>query len=308
MIRFFLLSFFLFPLLHFSQQKDILSLKNSSWPTNEFHKFDKKKRNVLVLTKATLYTSSLIVLDRLWYKNYPRSNFHFINDNMHWLQMDKLGHLTTSYHLGVIGIHAYKSTGMQRRKAIWYGGLSGTYFLSLIEMLDGKSEKWGASYGDLLSNIAGSMLAISQDFFWDDQKIKLKFSYSPSIFTSLNPDQLGRTYSENILKDYNGQTYWLSFNLSSFFTKNDYLPKWLNFSLGYSGENMLSPKENYSFNNTDFNRRKRQFFLSLDVDLSKVQTNNKSINNLLSIFGFLKFPAPALELKAGEIYFYPIYY
>ena len=60
---------------------------------------------------------------------------------------------------------------MQRRKAIWYGGLSGTYFLSLIEMLDGKSEKWGASYGDLLSNIAGSMLAISQDFFWDDQKI-----------------------------------------------------------------------------------------------------------------------------------------
>ena len=30
-----------------------------------------------------------------------RSNFHFINDNKEWLQMDKIGHMSVSYYSGV---------------------------------------------------------------------------------------------------------------------------------------------------------------------------------------------------------------
>jgi hypothetical protein len=36
---------------------------------------------------------ALVGLNQLWYADYPRSDFHFINDNAEWLQMDKAGHI-----------------------------------------------------------------------------------------------------------------------------------------------------------------------------------------------------------------------
>jgi hypothetical protein len=34
-------------------------------------------------------TGALVGLNQLWYADYARSDFHFINDNAEWLQMDK---------------------------------------------------------------------------------------------------------------------------------------------------------------------------------------------------------------------------
>ena len=124
---------------------------------------DKKKRNILLISETSIYTISLVGLNQLWYADYPKSKFHFINDNGEWLQMDKLGHLTASYYSGVAGIKAYQWTGMSRKDAIWYGGLTGTYFLTIIEILDGQSAEWGASSGDLIANSLGSFLAIGQE-------------------------------------------------------------------------------------------------------------------------------------------------
>lgn len=124
---------------------------------------DKKKRNILLISEAATYTVALVGLNQLWYSDYPKSSFHFINDNGEWLQMDKLGHMTVSYYWGVAGIKAYKWAGMKRKNAIWYGGLTGTFFLTAIEVLDGQSAEWGASSGDLLANTTGSLIAIAQD-------------------------------------------------------------------------------------------------------------------------------------------------
>jgi hypothetical protein len=55
-------------------------------------------------------------------------------------------------------------------------------------------------------------------------------------------------------------------------------------------------------------QRKRQFLLSLDVDLSKVKTKSKILNTVLHSFGFIKFPMPTLELTNGELYGHPIYF
>ena len=43
--------------------------------------FDKKKKNILLISEGVAYTATLIGLNSLWYKDYPRSSFHFINDN-----------------------------------------------------------------------------------------------------------------------------------------------------------------------------------------------------------------------------------
>ena len=271
---------------------------------------DKKKRKILLISEATAYSISLVGLNQLWYAGYPKSKFHFINDNGEWLQMDKLGHLTSSYYSGVAGIKAYQWTGMSRKNAIWYGGLTGTFFLTIIEVLDGQSAEWGASSGDLIASSLGSFLAIGQELTWNEQRIQLKYSYSPSQWAKENPEQLGENHLQRVLKDYNGQTYWISLNLKSLLSvQNEDFPAWLSVSLGHSGDNMTEPYQAYKTENgNSFPKRERQFLLSFDVDLNKIKTKNKTLNSILHTFGFLKFPAPALELRGGILHLHSIYY
>tara|TARA_B100000767_G_scaffold76324_1_gene72910 strand:+ start:124 stop:1038 length:915 start_codon:yes stop_codon:yes gene_type:complete len=265
---------------------------------------DKKKRNILLISEAAIYSGALVTLNQLWYSDYPRSSFHFINDNAEWLQMDKLGHMTVSYYWGVAGIKAYEWAGMKKKNAIWYGGLTGTFFLTAIEVLDGQSAEWGASSGDLLANTTGSLLAIAQALKWNEQRIQLKYSYSPSEWANVNPQQLGENYLQRTLKDYNGQTYWLSFNLKSLFDiQITNFPHWLNVAVGHGANGMVSAyqKENDS-------KRIRQFMLSLDVDLTRVKTKSKILNTFLHSIAFIKFPLPTLEFTNGKLQAHPIYF
>jgi hypothetical protein len=279
--------------------------QKNGWDMDMPSTVDKKKRNILLISEAATYTVALVGLNQLWYTDYPKSSFHFINDNGEWLQMDKLGHMTTSYYSGVAGIKAYKWAGFSRKKAIWYGGLTGTFFLSIIEVLDGQSKEWGASSGDLIANTAGSFLAIGQALKWNEQRIQLKFSYRPTKWAAKNPEQLGGNHLQRILKDYNGQTYWLSFNMKSLLNIQSVdFPEYLNLSLGYGAHFMDQPypKEGQKV------WRKREYYLSLDVDLTKIKTKSKTLNTILHSFGFLKFPMPTLKLRNGKLYAHPIYF
>jgi hypothetical protein len=301
---------FLFTLSSNAQDWDIPRIAKSNWNTETPQSVDKRKRNILLISEATAYSISLVGLNQLWYADYPKSKFHFINDNGEWLQMDKLGHLTVSYYSGVAGIKAYQWTGMSRKNAIWYGGLTGTFFLTIVEVLDGQSAEWGASSGDLIANSLGSFLAIGQELIWNEQRIQLKYSYKPSIWANQNPEQLGGNHLERALKDYNGQTYWLSFNLKSLFNiQNEDFPNWLSLSLGHSANKMITPYQEAKKENGKWcPKRKRQYLLSFDIDLNKIKTKNKIFNSLLHTFGFLKFPAPTLELRSGGLYFHSIYF
>jgi hypothetical protein len=54
----------------------------------------------------------------------PRSDFHFINDNAEWLQMDKAGHIYSSYHLGRLGLKCSNGVELAKRAIdlrFWYG-------------------------------------------------------------------------------------------------------------------------------------------------------------------------------------------
>jgi|TARA_B110000467_G_scaffold18308_1_gene15993 hypothetical protein len=261
---------------------------------------DHKLRNIIIF-EASTYSLAIVGFNELWYKNYEKSRFHFINDNASWLQMDKMGHLATSYYSGVVGIKAYKWTGLNSNKAIWIGGLSGTFFNTTIEILDGFSANWGASVGDLVANSLGSMLAISQELYWKNQRIQIRYSYSRSDISNNNTDLFGDSFIQRSLKDYNGQTYWLSCNINSFLNTN-YIPKWLNFAIGHSANGMMAAS-----NQTNDNRV-RQFLLSFDIDLSRIEFENKFINTLIHTFGFIKIPLPTLEFSNSNFKFHPIYF
>ena len=269
----------------------------------EDYTFKDNKLKHLVISEAVVFSLALVGFNELWYKNYPKSNFHFVNDNSSWLQMDKFGHAATSYYGGVNGIKLYKWTGLEYKKAVWVGGLTGLLFNSTIEILDGFSTNWGASLGDVFANSMGSLIAISQELYWKEQKILLKYSYSKSGISDSNNELFGNTILQRSLKDYNGQTYWLSVNINSFFEiENSSFPKWLNFALGYSGNGMISAQ-----NKTGDNRY-RQFLFSLDVDLTRINTKNKFLKKLTHVFSFVKIPFPTFEFSNNQLKLHSIYF
>jgi len=281
-----------------------LSLHPNSYNSFSNYKTNESKKRNLIIIESSLYASALISLNQLWYKNYPKSSFHFINDNKSWLQMDKLGHFTTSYYVGVLGIKSYKWAGFSERQSIWLGGMTGTFFQSAIEILDGFSNEWGASSGDLLANSLGSFLAISQDLHWSEQKFMIKYSFKPSDISNSNTDLFGDSFIQKTLKDYNGQNYWLTFNINNVF-KTDFklFPSWLNLAFGHGANNMYS--ENNSINNQ---KKYRQFLISLDINTNKLNISNKYLRSFLDLFGFIKIPMPTLEISNGNLKFHNFYF
>ncbi|MCW3085505.1 MAG: hypothetical protein JWP12_2871 [Bacteroidetes bacterium] len=265
------------------------------------HPFNKKRLAIVLSSEAVLYGGSLYGLNTLWYKDYPRSAFHFFNDNDEWLQMDKVGHMTTSYYIGRVGIGLMNWTGLKRKKAIWYGGMLGSLYQTTIEVLDGYSSQWGFSLGDFAANTAGSFLCVGQQLAWNEQRIVLKYSFQQSPYAKYRPNLLGSDLQENVLKDYNGQIYWLSVNLYSFMNKDSKFPKWLNIAAGYGANGMTGGSFNPPYIDENGNQiyfdRYRQFYLSLDVDLTRIKTKSRFLKSVFYAVGFIKIPAPALEFS-----------
>jgi hypothetical protein len=261
---------------------------------------DKIRQNSIVIAESVLAAGALVGLNQLWYADYPQSNFHFINDNSEWLQMDKLGHSFSSYHLGRFGSEMLQWSGASKKNQLIYGAGLGFAFLTAVEVLDGYSSEWGASTGDVIANASGTALYISQELLWKEQRITPKFSFHTTQFAAYRPDVLGRSLSEQILKDYNGQTYWLSTNLYSF-SKGSKIPKWLNLAIGYGANGMVSGNtENNPQNSTQKVERFRQFYLSFDVDLTKIETKSHFLKTIFSVFNTIKIPAPTIEYSANE--------
>ncbi len=271
----------------------------------------KRLRTVLIMEGAAI-AGSLTGLYYLWYKDYPQSSFHFINDNNEWLQMDKVGHMVTSYYISRIGYTSLRWSGLPEKKAVWYGGSLGFLFQSTIEILDGFSAEWGASPGDIIANTAGSAIFISQQLLWKEQRIILKYSFHPTKYTDYRSDLLGSNIFQWLVKDYNGMTFWLSCNLKSFIGKSSSIPDWLNVSFGYGADGMIGARSNPTEHNgvpLPYFERRRQFYLSLDMDLPRIKTRSKFLQIMFNALGFIKIPFPTLEINdKGVVCFHPIYF
>lgn len=259
------------------------------------------RKNSVFITEVGMAAGALVGLNQLWYKDYPQSEFHFINDNSEWLQMDKVGHFYSAYHLNRLGCETMNWAGLPRSKQLIYGSALSFGFLTTVEVFDGFSQEWGASTGDIIANVSGTGLYVSQELLWKEQRIIPKFSFHTTKYAKIRPDALGESFNEQLLKDYNGQTYWLSVNLHSFF-RNSKLPKWLNIAVGYGGNGMISGEE---FVNSDsdlpYVKRNREFYLSLDADLSKIETKSHFLKTFFSVINTIKIPAPAVKLGANGV-------
>ena len=270
---------------------------NGSFPDT----LNKKRLTGVIIAQSTVYAGAITGLSALYYKDYKRSSFYFYNDNDSWLQMDKMGHVFASYYLSQVMHLSYRWAGVERRKAILFGSLLSYTFQLNIEILDGISSKWGFSWGDIAANTAGCLLFAGQQLAWDEQRFVVKYSWHPTDYSQYNPNILGSTVVENLWEDYNGMTFWLSGNISSFLPEKSKFPKWLNVAFGYGGEGLAA--------NTDQFLQYRQFFFSLDVDLTRIPTRSKSLKALFAILNLIKIPCPSIEYNTlGQFRFYYIYF
>lgn len=263
------------------------------------------KRSVAIVGGVTggLYVASMTGLYFAWYADYPQTKFHFFNDNGEWLQMDKMGHAVTAYNVGMVGYEAFKAVGLDENRSILIGGSLGFAFLTTVEVFDGFSEGWGFSWGDMLANGVGAAMFIGQQFLWHEQRIALKYSFHPTEYAQYRPDLLGKNFIEQTIKDYNGITTWASFNFKSLFLNEESrFPAWLNIAIGYGADGMTGA----FYNPTDYHgtpipefERNRKFFLSLDIDLTRIPVHNKFLKNTLKVLSFIKIPMPTIEYSTN---------
>ncbi len=263
---------------------------------------DYKLLHGMFAAQTVLYAGSLYGLSKTWYKN-PLSHFSIKDDTGHWLQIDKAGHLFTSYQIARYTAKMYSLTGISQKQSILYGAISGVMFQTPIELLDGFSPDYGFSPGDMVANIAGPALFAGQYALWGQVLLHPKFSFRRSSLAEVRPELLGRNGSERWLKDYNGQTYWLSFSPGSFPGKSKW-PKWLCLSMGYGIHNMVSAERLVS--QSMGYRPYRQYYLSVDIDLTRIRSRHKVIKTMAFLFNSVKVPAPAVAFDKNGVRFLPL--
>ena len=253
---------------------------------------------------STFWVGSSIGLWNVWYADHSTGKFHFFNDASDWLYTDKAGHVFTAYQLSKVAKKSFKWCGIDEKKSIWIGTAFGIGYQSTLEIMDGFSSGWGFSWADMASNSIGGILFSTQELIWKEQRILPKFSYHPTGYARIRPEVLGYTHVERLLKDYNGQTYWLSFSPSRFL-KNSSIPKWICLSIGYSPDAKLVGDQNtytdYSVNNSFTYRAKQQWLLSLDIDFNSLPIRRKWLKTLIEPLNLIKIPFPALILSNGKV-------
>tara|TARA_R110002051_G_scaffold178356_1_gene248174 strand:+ start:15824 stop:16729 length:906 start_codon:yes stop_codon:yes gene_type:complete len=264
------------------------------------------RSNTVLISQASLSTLTLVGLNQLWYADYPKSSFKTVNDSDDWLQIDKLGHVFSSYQLGRLGANTLKWAGVSGKEQLLYGATLGLGFLTAVEVMDGFSKEWGFSWSDMAANTAGTGLYVAQELLWKEQRILLKYSFHRTRFAEQRPNTLGNGLLEEFLKDYNGQTYWLSANINAFLNIKG-IPNWLNLAFGYGADGMLTGNANeLSFLNQN---RTRQYYLSLDIDLSRIKTKSHVLKTIFDVLNVIKVPFPTVELNSiGRVKLHYIYF
>ena len=248
------------------------------------------------------WAGSMIGLSQIWYTDIKKTKWHAFDDSRNWLQMDKAGHFYSAYKLTQLTTESFEWTGLKKKRAIFLGAVVGMGYQTTLEFLDAFSSDWGWSWTDATANTLGTIGYSAQKIIWDEERIIPKFSYAPTEFATVRPSVLGSTFAESMMKDYNGQTYWLSFSPGTFF-KNSKIPEWACVSLGYSAHEKLVGSEPYYLDpDTGLEYyEQREFLLSLDIDFSRIPVKRPWVRVLLKQLNYLKIPFPALVLRDGRI-------
>ncbi len=265
---------------------------------------------------SCLTVGTHLALYQTWYKNEQQSKFHWINDNQNWLQMDKAGHVFGAYFSATAASAAFRHAGYNRRKSALLGMGFSLAFQMPIEYFDGKSKTWGASSGDMLANTVGTTVAGLQNWFWGVPRIPIRVTFHRSPFASQRPGMLGSNVPEKMLKDYNGQTYWIDLNPERMQIRPGFWPRWLGLNIGYGAEGMLGGNDNIWTDpdgktmNYSHISRYRQYYIGPSISFGYLKNHpKKAIRIIAHITDKIRLPLPVIELNGkSTMDIHPLYW
>ncbi len=270
---------------------------------------------------GVVFVSSGVGLYRTWYSQFDQSSFHLFDDSREWLQMDKAGHVFTTYFQSEMCYKSARWTGMSQRGSLLYGAACGFVLQGAVEVFDGFSDKWGFSVTDLAANTLGMAAFVAQQAVWDDQRIRFKISSrfgrdygDVTIYDQITGDSrvvdlsvrdralYGSNGPQRFIKDYNSQTYWISINPSRFGL--EFVPQWLSIAVGYGAQGLFGGFENtWEIDGVNYlypEQRIRQFYLAPDIDFAGIQFDNHLLTTLGTLLNAYKWPTPAIEYNRQD--------
>src|SRR5688500_8279442 len=100
---------------------------------------NKKRLSTFVIGSSIAYGATLVGLNELWYKDSQHQSFQFFNDNAEWKQVDKIGHVYSSFYFSYGLSRALQWCDVKPRKADLTAVLTGFLVMVPIEIMDGYS-------------------------------------------------------------------------------------------------------------------------------------------------------------------------
>jgi uncharacterized protein YfiM (DUF2279 family) len=263
---------------------------------------NKKRLAFVAIGTGTAYAGAMIGLSQVWYSQNGNQSFRFFNDAAEWKQLDKVGHVYSAFQISSLGSRILQWGKLPKTKADRIATIQSFLIMTSIEIFDGFSPAYGASATDIAANVAGAAFYLGQNLLWKEVRIYPKFSYHHTSLAALQPSLLGSGFSEELIKDYNGQTYWLSVDVDKFIR----FPRWLNICVGYGAQNMVNARD-YQNSSLGFHPY-RQYYLGLDFDVTAFKSKSKVLNSIIYFVNMIRIPAPALEFSNGKFQAHGFYF
>ncbi|MDX2195787.1 MAG: DUF2279 domain-containing protein [Cytophagales bacterium] len=249
---------------------------------------------ILLCGSHLIYVLIFAILFQVWYGQDNITTFHWFDDRAEWLLMDKFGHFYVSYLSCSIFYSLWLWAGLNKNTSLIFAAFMAIEYQCGYEIADGFYAGYGASAYDICANIAGALAYVIQILLFNKILAGIKFSFYPSSFHAMRPELLGHNLLQQLIKDYNGQTYW--FAIHNPFITNKILPSWLMPCIGIGAEGLLGGHDNVGAGQGFAHiARCRKIIFSFDICVDAI--TNKTIKNALWIFRYIKVPMPAVVIN-----------
>lgn len=253
----------------------------------------------LALVSGTLAGSMVVIhfyQQSGWWKD-NRTPFHFQEDLVYGLTVDKIGHFYGAYLLEFFIGRSVEWANVPEETALLIGSGGALLFQTYVEIEDGFST-WGFDRVDFASDVGGAAWPIARYYVPYLRHFDLKVSYHSSDLLG-NPGGIGfKGQKHLIIDDYEGQTFWLSLAIHDLVPERvaQYWPDFLCLALGYGAREVAGPDPH------------RIYLVALDLDMTKIIPRDTGFLRALGeLLNYVHMPLPAVQFSPGAIW-YGVYF
>ncbi len=263
-------------------------------------------RPVQTAVMGTLYAGAFVGLyihqNNAWW-SASRGKFHFDEDWVFALQVDKFGHAYGGYASSYVMREGLLYAGVNDEDSHIYGALLGLAYQTYVEIGDGFARDWGFAPTDWYFDAIGAGYFLAQFYMPYLQSFSPKWQYIPSEYVGKPVIQRPRT----MLDDYNSTTFYLSIDVWRLLPQEykKYWVPWLSLAFGYGGDAIdfkIDP------NGPMDQLSKRRYILSLDLNVNRLLPDgHPTFNWIKQCFNHIKLPTPSIEFSDGRTKFFILY-